>query len=117
MHVDVLRLVLGKFRSSLSEAATSTLMSTACCPGSVDVVQELLDHHQEKFGGWTVNDFDAAALRGNVPMLQLLSLARYGGCKKLAETPQLNRICTGNVLKERNASSTVMLMLCVKWKT
>ena len=93
------------------------MTSTACCIGSVDVVQGLQDHHQDKFGDWTVDDFDAAALRGNVPVLRLLSLALYDGIKKLANTPPLNRICTSEVLKEMHMKSSVMFMLCVREKT
>jgi hypothetical protein len=113
MHVDVFRVLLVK----LADGVKSELVSTACRTGSVDVVRELLDHHQDKFGDWTVDDFNYVALHGNVPVLRLLSLTRYGGCKKLAQNPPLDRICTRRVLGEMHVKSSRVLMWCIKKKT
>jgi hypothetical protein len=117
MHVDVLRVLLSKFGSGLEDTVSRKMMSFACRNGSADVVQELLDNHQDKFGDWSVKHFNDAALRGNVPVLQLLTLSRYGGCKKLAESPPLNRICTRRVLTEMYVKSSVVLMFSIKKKT
>jgi hypothetical protein len=64
-----------------------------------------------------VDDFNSAALHGNVPVLRLLSLSGYGGCKKLAENPPLNRISTRRVLGEMRVKSSIALMWCIKKKT
>jgi hypothetical protein len=112
MHVDVLRVIIRKFESSLDRKIKGTLLGYACQTGSADVVRELLDNHQDKFGDWTVDHFNAAAVRGNMPVLRLLISSRYGGFKKLAATPPLNRICTRMVLGE----SSRILMWCIKMK-
>jgi hypothetical protein len=117
MHVDILRVLVSKYKSGMKDNIKSGLMSSACRTGSIDVVQELLDSHQDKFGDWTVNDFNSAALHGNVPVLRLLSLQRYGGVKKLAENPPLNRICTKTVLGGMYVKSSLVLMWCIKKKT
>jgi hypothetical protein len=117
MHVDVLCVLLSKFASGVEGTVSRTLMNSACCNGSADVVQELLDNHQDKVADWTVDDFNAAALRGNAPVLRLLSLSRYGGFTKLAENPPLNRICTRRVLREMYVKSSFVLMWCIKKKT
>ena len=69
------------------------------------------------FGDWVIADFNEAALRGNVHVLRLLSLPRYGGFKKLAENPPLNRICTRRVLGKMHVRSSVFLMWCIKNQT
>jgi hypothetical protein len=117
MHVDVLRALLSKYNTGVQDSIKSSLMSSACRTGSVDIMQELLHNHQDQFGDWTVNDFNSAALHGNVPVLRLLSLSRYGGVKKLAENPPLNRICTQKVLRGMYLKSSVVLMWCIKKKT
>jgi ankyrin repeat protein len=117
MHVDVLRILRSKYESDVVGEIRSSLMSSACRMGSVDVVRELLDNHQDKINSWTVDDFNSAALHGNVPVLQLLSLSRYGGCKKLVENPPLKRICARRVLNEMRVKSSVALMWCIKKKT
>jgi hypothetical protein len=113
MHVDVFRVFLVK----LSAAVKSKFLSSACRTGNVEVVQELLDHHQDKFGDWTLDDFNYVALHGNVSVLRLLSLSRYGGCEKLAQNPPFDRICTRRVLGEMRAKSSRVLMWCVKKNT
>jgi hypothetical protein len=117
MHADVLRVLLSKYKLSIKDNIQSSLMGSACQTGSVDVVQELLDNHQDQFGDWTVDNYNSAALHGNVPVLRLLTSSRYGGCKKLAENPPLNRICTSKVLGEMRVKSSVVLMWCMKKKT
>jgi hypothetical protein len=117
MHVDVLRVLLTRFGAGLEDNFNRTMMRYACRNGSTDVVQELLDNHQDKFGDWTVKHFNAAALHGNVPVLRLLSLSKCGGCKKLAENPPLNRICTRRVLREMYLKSSFALMWSIKRKT
>jgi ankyrin repeat protein len=117
MHVDVLRVLLSKYKLCVKDKIKSSLMNSACQAESVDVVQELLDNHQDQFGDWTVDDFNSAALRGNMPVLQLLSFSRYGGCKKLAVNPPLNRICTQKVLGGVYVKSSFLLMWCIKKKT
>jgi hypothetical protein len=116
-HVDVLCMLLSKFGSDLEAWFSRKMMNYACRNGSGDAVRELLDNHKDKFEDWSVDDFNDAAVRGNVPVLRLLSLSRYGGCKKLAENPPLNRICTRRVLEEMYVKSSFMLMFCIKKKT
>jgi thymidylate kinase len=116
-HVDVVRVLLSKFGSSFNVLVSRNMLSSASYNASADVVRELLDNHRVKFGDWTVDDFNAAALRGNEPVLRLLSLSRYGGFKKLANSPPLNRICTRRALSEMYVKSSVMLMWCIKKKT
>jgi hypothetical protein len=113
MHVDVFRVLLVK----LSDYVKSNLVSSACRTANVNVVRELLDNHDGKFGDWTVDDFNYAALRGNVSVLRLLSLSRYGGCEKLAQNPPFDRICTRRVLGEMRVKSSRVLMWCIKKKT
>jgi hypothetical protein len=59
-----------------------------------------------------MDHFNDAAVRGNVSVLRLLSLARYGGLKKLAATLVLNRICTRVVVGEMRVKSSIRLMWC-----
>ena len=73
-------------------------------------MRELIDIHQHKFGDWTVANFNEAAMQGNIPVLRLLSLSQYGGTKKFAENPPLNRICTRRVLGELHVESSLMLI-------
>ena len=77
----------------------------------------MLGNHKDTFGYWTVDHFNAAAVRGNVSVLRMLSLSRYGGIKKLVENPPLNCICSRRILDEVRVESSVMLMWCVKKKT
>ena len=116
MHVGVLHILL-KHESAVKTEVRSGLLSSACRKTSADVVQELLDNRTDKFGDWTVDDFNAAALRGNVPVLRLLSLSRYGGCKKLAEKLPLDRICTRRLLEEMHVTNSRALIWCIKKKT
>jgi hypothetical protein len=119
MHVDVLRVLLRKYKDVFwyERNRRGNLLRHACQLASPDVVRELIDYHQDEFGDWTVDDFDAAALHSNVPVLRMLSLPRYGGCKKLVETPPLNRVCNRMVVGEMHAKSALMLMCCIKHKT
>jgi hypothetical protein len=116
-HVDELHVLLDMFGPDLEDDLRRTLMQIACRYGSADLVQKLLDNHQDQFGDWDVGDFNGAAVHGNMPVLRLLSSSRYGGCKKLTEKPPLNRISTRRVFRELHAESSVMLMWCIKNKT
>ena len=93
MHVDVLRVILSKYEQDMTEEFRKRLLSRACRTASTEVVQELIDNHQEKFGDWTINDFNYAALHDNIPVLRLLSLPPNGGYTKLAQNPPLNHLC------------------------
>jgi ankyrin repeat protein len=62
MRVDVLRVLLRKFGSGLENKVSRKMISSACRTGSADVVQQLLDNHQDKFGDWRVDDCNAAAM-------------------------------------------------------
>ena len=115
MHVDVCRVLLAKL--SPSPEVKIKLVSSACRTANVNVVRELLDNHEGKFGDWIVDDLNYAALYGNVSVLRLLSLSRYGGCKKLAENPPLDRICTRRVLREMHVKSSRVLVWCIKKMT
>ena len=95
----------------------SNFLSSVVQTANADVVRELLEHHQYKFGDWNVADFNRASLYGNMPVLRLLSLSLYGGCEKLANTPPLNRICTRKVLGEMHVKSACVLMWCIKKNT
>ena len=64
-----------------------------------------------------MDDSNDAALHGNVPVLRMLSMPRYGGFKKLAENLPLNRICTRSVLRKKYMKSSLFLMWCIKNQT
>jgi ankyrin repeat protein len=112
LHVDILHTLLN--RSSLEGAVRNNLMNMACRMASADVVEELLHHHQDKVDAWTVEDFNAAAMCGNVPVLRLLTLSRYGGCTMLSRTLPLDHTCTRRVFREIHVKSSVMLLWVMK---
>jgi hypothetical protein len=116
MHVDVLRLILHEYESFITDTFRCTLLSCAGRMAGVEVVQELIDNHQDEFGDWTVDHFNDAADHNRSHVLQYLSLTR-NGMTKLIQNPPLNYTCTREVLKERHLNSAMMLMLCIKKQT
>jgi hypothetical protein len=117
MCVDVLCVLQRNYRWLFTREFISKLLSTECREGNVNIVQDLLEHHQNGIGdSWTVDDFNSAALRGHMPVLRLLSSARYGGVKKLADNPPSGRICTLKVLGDMQKKNACVMMLCVKNK-
>ena len=116
MHVDTLRLILGKYKTNMTVMTQwfrKFLLGDACGRGNVEIVQELLDNHQDMFGDWTVHYFNYAAMKDNVPVMRMLSLTP-NGLAKLVQDPPQNRACTIKLLIETYLNSSVTLMLCVK---
>jgi hypothetical protein len=118
MHVKVLCVFRQEYDWLLTPKFVTAVWSIACRQGNVCVMQVLLENHRNVLDEyWTVDHFNYAALREHVPVLRLLSLARYGGLQKLAHHPPLNRICARKVLGEMHMKSACVMMLCIKKKT